>query len=169
VFDSAAETYQQFKRRRRREKLAHDSLFGWKYLKLDELAMHLILNHIHIDCFVSQCRDNESVEEVAFNPYACHDQDQDDGFWGKIGQAIGNLQKLKRFHDEGEDEDLPIPDWEVLARILSHVRQRITLHVFCVPPWDLEVSRSFAGAIHGHPTITRFESRFNFPYESLDA
>jgi hypothetical protein len=93
----------------------------------------------------------------------------------KVGQSIGNLQALKRLrianHNYREDdEDLPILDWEILARILSHVRQNIVLVVNITKAlaWDAEESRLFARAIHGHPTTTSFVVDRNFPYESLD-
>jgi hypothetical protein len=61
-----------------------------------------------------------------------------------------------------EDED-GLPDWETLAHILSHVRQKIEVG------WDTRESRLFAQAIRGHPTIARFdESRGGFPNECLD-
>ena len=66
-----------------------------------------------------------------------------------------------------------IPDWDVLARILIHVRQSITLSVTIdsvhIVPWRVEHSQSLAQAIHGHPTITCFEINNQLPYEALDA
>jgi hypothetical protein len=52
------------------------------------------------------------------------------------------------------------------------VRQRITIDiddVDTVIARDAEEPNKFARAIHGHPTITKFEDSINFPHESLDA
>jgi hypothetical protein len=107
---------------------------------------------------------------------------------GKVGQAIGNLQALKVLFictydrldddddsddddsdDDDDDVESPTPDWKILARILSQVRQRITLDVTKVQAWDAEESQSLARLIRGHPTITCFEdSSGMFPYKSLD-
>lgn len=110
-------------------------------LTLDEDSNSWISNNI--DYFVSQSRGNEGVEEV--NLYLYSFGDHDDGFWDKLGQAVGNLQALVRlsyftpdydYHPDDDEEDdeeevvsTPIPDSEVVARILSYVRQKITLEV----------------------------------------
>jgi hypothetical protein len=147
---------------------------GYQNLFLNEDSMDLILSHI--DCFVSQSRGNESVEEVYVHPYASFDG-HDDDVWEKFGQAIGNLQKLENLHirtpdDHDDDEVVAILNWEILARILSHVRQRITLSIFPRVinslTWRAEDSRSLARVIHGHPTITGFKDNGELPYESLD-
>jgi hypothetical protein len=115
-----------------------------------------------------------------FYPYQVYGNDDDDEVWYKVGQAIGNLQALKRiiidnrfllhqYNNENEDEGLPTPRWEFLASILSQVRQKIEVDSTWIRAWDAEESRSFARAIHGHPTITSFDSSGNFPRESLGA
>jgi hypothetical protein len=162
------------------EEVRCDQLLGGEEdLNLDKNSIPLILNHI--DYFVRQSRGNEIVGSVYLWPHDINGRD--DEIWDKVGQAIGNLQALERLHicnsryrDDGDDETL-IPDWEILALILSHVRQRIALIV--TPGCEegrarvlmrrAEESRSFARAIHGHPNITRFEGGEDFPYESLDA
>jgi hypothetical protein len=163
------------------EKYARDHILGGPLLHLDNDTIHWILEHT--DCFVSQCRVNVSVEQVFWCPHAFVGLDDD--IWDKIGQAIGNLQSLEKLHistydfqsdSSDEDEDavaevppVPIPDWEMLARILSYVRQRIALIVSSkVSAWHAEESRSFPRAIHGHPTITSFEGGGMYPYESLE-
>jgi hypothetical protein len=111
------------------------------HLDLVETSIPWILNHI--DCFVSQCRGNESVENVILFPYPVIGQDYE--AWGKLGGVIGNLQALDRlristhnyldesdYSDEDDDEGappVPILDWEILARILRHVRQKITIDI----------------------------------------
>jgi hypothetical protein len=157
------------------EKCFCDGLLGENiYLHLDDNSIPWILNHI--DFFVSQTRGSESVEEVHLYPYAFNGHV--DEVWDKLGQAVGNLQALKRLcistrdrtngHDE--DEAVPIPDWERLARILSLVRQNVSVNLYGFDVWAVGDVQALARAIRGHPTITSFvDSRGMFPYESLDA
>jgi hypothetical protein len=94
--------------------------------------MTWILNHI--DCFVSQSRGNAVV---VFYPFAV--DGQDDEVWDKVGEAIGNLQVLKSLgistydsddYDYDEYEQLVLNSkWEILARILSHVRQNVGINL----------------------------------------
>jgi hypothetical protein len=90
----------------------------------------------HIDYVVRKSRGNRSVEEVYLYVYAL--VGQDDEFWDKVGQVIGNLQALGSLHitpnyrdgDGHDDEEgLSIFESEILARILRHVRQKVTLIV----------------------------------------
>jgi hypothetical protein len=137
-------------------------LLSGRYLYLGDESFPWILNHI--DCFVSQSRGNKDVEILVLNPHSFHGQD--DGFWDKVGQGVTNLPALSRIHFV--TDILRIVDWDILARILSHVRQRITLDLSRVQRCGAEHCRSFARAIHGHPTITSFEGDEKFPYESLE-
>jgi hypothetical protein len=154
--------------------IACNQILGGNNLILNEETVPWILEHI--DCFVGKCRSNESVKLVLLNSDLLHD-DGHNWDWDEVGQAIGNLQALDGIHitlvyNDGDDDDDLIPDWEILARILSHVRQRITLDIIPFETresaWRIEESRSFARAIHGQPTITRFNGGEGFPYESLD-
>jgi hypothetical protein len=174
--DYCPETLQQSQSRQNDEKIAFDSLLGEDTLTLDQTSFPWILNHI--DCFVSQSRGNKNIEDVFLCPYAFNGHD--DGVWDKVGQAVGNLQELRRLYissdrendndsdSEDEDEDPPNPDWERLARILSHMRQKISVYFADSIVLTVQESRSFARVIHGHPTITSFDSCYKFPYESLD-
>jgi hypothetical protein len=165
---SASEkTLKQLQKRLHDEEYADETLFGC-YLHLDKESIPCVMNVI--DYFVCRSRGNESVKQVYLYPYQFNVQDGD--VWDKIGQAIGNLQKLdwlciftpNDLGNDNEDEDLPNPHWEILARILFHVRQRITLVVTSsedededevhVSAWREDVhsfERSWAS------TITRFE------------
>jgi hypothetical protein len=159
----------QLQKRRDAEEYARDQLLGERRLCLDVTTIPWILNHI--DCFVSQSRGNESIEELFLYPYAFDGQDDD--LWEKVGQAVGNLQALEtlRISREylGDDDEVgPIPDWEILARILKYVQRRITLHINNFLSWDVEESKLFARAIHGHPSICRFEGGGIFSHESMD-
>jgi hypothetical protein len=60
-----------------------------KTVYLAENSIPLILNHI--DCFVSQCRGNESIHTVNIYPHALNGHSDD--AWDKFGQAIGNLRR----------------------------------------------------------------------------
>jgi hypothetical protein len=179
---------------RQNEKYAQEHFLSGQHLHLneDEDAVEWILKHI--DCFVTKSRGNESVEEVTLYPYSVNGCPDD--AWDKLGQAIGNLQALgelhirtPNYHDDSDSEDseyydmfrrvhdevvhIPHPDWEILARVLRHVRQKITLtvapHEVHDSTWRVEDSRSFARAIHGHPTMTSFKAGDMFAYEDMDA
>jgi hypothetical protein len=152
------------------EKYVRVHIFSNGWLAMDLDTMHWILNHI--DCFVSQSRGNKSVRRVDFYPYVF--DGQGDEVWDKVAHAIGNLLGLETLcisynRQDYEDDNVPTIDWEILTRILSQVRQKIELSFREVERWDVEESKLFARAIHGHTMITRFEDGFNFPYESLDA
>jgi hypothetical protein len=144
----------------------------YSYVTLDENAMNLISDHI--DYFVSHGRYYGKIKRVQLYPHAF--KGHDDAFWDKVGQAVENLQNLgtieispKHKNDNGADEVSPTPNWEILARILSHVRQRIKISVTCKSTWCTEDSRSLARSIRGHPTITSFTDNYsNMPNESLD-
>jgi hypothetical protein len=65
------------------------------------------------------------------------------------GQAVGNLQALKRLHmsthDYHEDDEVvPIIDWEILACILSHVRQKVRVYFDPHALWAVEEVQAFA-------------------------
>jgi hypothetical protein len=159
-----------------------DQLLNVPYLTLNDEGGSIPWIMNHIDHFVSHSRGNDSVTDLHLYPQDFYGHD--DVVWDKLGQAVGNLQALERlcictpeYHDD-VDEAVPIPNWEILALVLSHLRQRITLVAksydaededYNISAWSAEAIRSFARAIHGHPTITRFEGGEDFPYASLDA
>jgi hypothetical protein len=168
--DNSPETEQQSESRQKDEEY-RDQYFSYAFLSLDSTSWI----SRHIDCFVSQSRGNRSVKEVCFYPYIFTGHDNE--FWDKVGQAIGNLQELKtiyiscaRKNDDGTD--VSIPDWGELARILSHVRQKIRITLTGLDPWAVGEMQALAMAIRGHPTITSFGGCYNFPYfpyECLDS
>ncbi len=153
---------------------ARDRLLGSQVLHLDRYTIPWITSHI--DCFVSQSRGNESVATLVLYPYAFNGQDDD--VWDKVGQAVGNLQALDAlcianhdYRDEDNDEVVPpvrIPNWEILERILRHVRQRVKVAIDDDRLRTMEEVQPFARAIHGHPFITSLQDHGRFPYESLD-
>jgi hypothetical protein len=149
---------------------------------LDKDSISWILSHI--DCFVSQSRGNESVERVSLYPYSV--DGRNNAVWDKVGQAIGNLQALERLHisirddyhdgsdysdeDDDEDENSLIPDWEIVARILRHVRQSVKIIINNVDlVRTIEELQAFARAIRGHPSVTSFYDSGRFPFESSDS
>jgi hypothetical protein len=140
------------------ERIACSFLVGiWRdYLDLNCDALVLIGNYI--DGLVSQSRGNESIEEVSFYLYG-RPCDLGDDFWDKIGQVVGNLRALKRLKIStrplDNDDDEVIFNSEILACIMSHVRQNVTVDVTRVSAWDAEESRLFARAIHGSWTSHR--------------
>jgi hypothetical protein len=149
-----------------------DVLSDGQYLDLDEGTIPLILNHI--DCFVSECRGNENIIVVELDPHAFYGRD--DEVWDKVGQAVGELQALERlsisnpmvYDDDGDDQVVPIPDWEILASILRHIRQKVTVDISEYHGWATEEVQPFARVIRGHSAISGFDSCYNFPYESMD-
>jgi hypothetical protein len=136
---------------------ARDELLRWNHLDLDEDSVPWITSHI--DCFVSQSRGNRRVE--CLNVYPFPVEGEDDAVWEKVGQAVGNLQSLERIefssrgspdrddydYDDYHDEELNTLDWEILARILSQVRQNIVVDIEKIRGWNAEESRLFARAI----------------------
>jgi hypothetical protein len=166
--------------KRRHEKIVRDRFLGRKNLILDEDTIPFILEHI--DFFVSQSRFNRSIHDVILYPYSVDDQDDD--VWDKLGQAVGNFQELRRLHIGTHHEiyhayygeAVPVLDWEILAGIFRHVRQRIRLITTTrlsawarLSAWRAENVRSFARAIRGHPTIICFDDGADFPGESKGA
>jgi hypothetical protein len=132
---------------------ARDRFFGrTTYLELDDNSLPWILDHI--DCFNRQARLNESIKVVLLYGYS--GDDQDDEVWDKFGQAIGNLQALDKLRictNYDENGDLSTSAWEIMGRILRHVRQKIDVDITDIDNWDGERSRLLAQAIHGHPTL----------------
>jgi hypothetical protein len=171
--DHTTETSQKLEKRCN-ESYARD-LLRWSYLNLDDDSIPWMVNHI--DCFVSQSRSNESVEILTIRPLSVNGHDEI--FWDKVGQAIGSLQALEALHisghyyhdvgdsDEDDDEVVPIPDWEIIARILKYVRQNVTVKIDDARVRSIEEVQPFVRAICGHPTITSFQDSGMFPYESL--
>jgi hypothetical protein len=146
----------------RSKEIANEILFGERtVLHLDGDSLDSIRSHI--DWFVSHSRGNESITGVCLYLYGRPHYHQD-GAWDKIGQVVGNLQALKRIHiltrvhyDVNDEHDEVIPNSEILACILSHVRQKITLDVTDITVWDAEEFRLFVQAIHGHTSVTGIE------------
>jgi hypothetical protein len=154
--DHTSETIQQIQSRQDSEAAyVRDYILGGQGLCFDEDSIPLILNHI--DSFISQSRDDVYVQKVFWWSPASF-TDQDDDVWDKVGQAIGNLQALKAFKiaplkrdysDDDDDDDEVIHDWEILARVLRHVRKRITLSVsYGERLWPIEEVQAFARVIH---------------------
>jgi hypothetical protein len=144
---------------------ARDRLLGGTYLTLHDETIPWILNHF--DRFYIQARLNESITEVRYFGYS--GDDQDDEFWDKLGQTIGNLQSLEKFSISRNDErDIPASDFEIQCHILRHVRQKIEVNLFHIGYWDVEQCRLFARVIRGHPTITTFTYDGYYPCVCLD-
>jgi hypothetical protein len=130
-----------------------------------------------VDSFVTQSRRNYRVNEVTLCPYFDDDDHEVGGvrnyeIWDKIGQGVANLEGIKTFqihlyrlkageHHNGD------PDWEIVARILSHVRSHIELIIDDYHVWGTEDVRGLSRAIYGNPMIQRFEPVNLFPFCSL--
>jgi hypothetical protein len=147
-------------------------LLGSQHLHLGVDLLPWILRRI--DCFVIQSRGNKTVEYLILNPHVSSGRHGDEAC-EKLGQAIGNLQSLKKIlictdicQDE-DDEEVLTPNWEIVARMLTHVRQKVTLKSSPSSFWCAEDFRSLARVIRGHPTITHFQDDSSFPNEASDA
>jgi hypothetical protein len=156
--DSTVKTFQQWRESRYDEEYSRDDVFGSKYLNLDEHSLPWTLKHS--DCFVGYSRGNQSVEEFHFYPNSVEGQGEE--VLDKVGQAIGNLQVLRKLsisvrncHEDYEDSTNP--DWEILAPILCYIRKKLSMDLDGERLFAAEESRSFARAIHGHPNITCFK------------
>jgi hypothetical protein len=135
-----------------------------------------------VDTFVSQSRGNDSVEEVVLFPFTNPGDDISGNsryaIWEKIAEGIGKLQALSeitissdsRYFVDDEEEAL-VPDWEILACILRHLRRGVRL---CMRDnnslrlWNTEALPVFAGAINGQAMITGFSTGDGFPFHCLD-
>jgi hypothetical protein len=124
----------------------------------------------NIDTFVALSRDNNGVEAVELYPF-----DSDVGnyeFWDKVGQTVGNfmeLQMIDIFLRRSEyGDEAPSPDWEILARILRHLRRKVEI-CLAMEDYDVEAEeiQGFARAIHGNPMISEFSSETVFPFANL--
>jgi hypothetical protein len=139
-----------------------DELSG-EYLEIWEEKSFMLDN---IDSFLALSRNNTSVKVVDLYPF--YDYSLNSEFWDKVGQIVGNLTELNRieinfypydvdvydFYDDYSCFEVRRPDWEILIRILSHLRQKVRstisfgLGFFGLP---LEQIQGFARAIYGHP------------------
>jgi hypothetical protein len=63
-----------------------------------------------------------------------------------------------------------IPDWDRLARILSHMRQKVRVEITEHNVWSVGEVQALARAIsHGHVNMTQFVSGNRIPHEATDA
>jgi hypothetical protein len=108
-----------------------------------------------------------------------HPYDVDPGnyeLWDKVGQGVGNLKSLSvlkiiLYNNFGNGEDEPACDWEILARILPHIQNKIDLWIETHTEHVIsgrEDMLAFARAIQGHSAITRLNCYRNFSHETLD-
>jgi hypothetical protein len=161
----------------REQQILGEKIMGQRALHLNVCVLPWVFNHM--DCFAAKCRLNKSIEDVVVYPFSF--DGQGDHFWDKVGESVGSLPALKNIFisthsnhyaaNEVYDDDqvVPIPDWEILACILSHVRQKVSVEIHdYYYQWATEEVQPFIRAIHGHPTIRSFEGGFKFPYEFLD-
>jgi hypothetical protein len=120
----------------------------------------------NIDSFVNLTRGNDCIKMVFIAPHTVDDVDDDvdndsNELFDKVGRGVGNLTALKNLYCSLEPPSAATSR-EVLARLLSHVRQNIKLNIHFlrgetfaeeVEAFAEEVE-AFASAIRGHRTIT---------------
>jgi hypothetical protein len=135
-------------------------------------------NFASVDSFAKLSKGNNIVQEVQLDPYWYQNRiRRSDPEWEeKLGRALGNLQSLKELRIEPIEENWGVfgvdpPDWKTVARVLQHVRQKITLSVRFTYMGEhgegFESEEGFARAIRGHPTIQRFETDASFHVDSF--
>jgi hypothetical protein len=152
------------------EQQIRDELSG-VYLGISKGRPFLFEN---IDSFVALSRDNTTVTDLELYPF-----DRNAGnyeFWDKVGQIVGNLMELRviniyflPYHGDDDDDgdEVRMPDWEIITRILPYFRRKVTL---CLEDYDAEVEdiQGLARAIHGHPMISEFSTQgMGFTFANL--
>jgi hypothetical protein len=109
-----------------------------------------------VDSFVALSHGNDTISRVTLSPYDRADPGNYE-FWDKVGQGVGNLKSLHTLRIYLIDS-LGEPDWEIVARILPHIQNKIELRVHNGYIEGIEDMRAFARAIQGHPAITNFNA-----------
>jgi hypothetical protein len=107
----------------------------------------------------AQSQGNTSIEYVALHPYDVDPRNYE--LWDKVGQGVGNLKSLNTLKVYLHNR-LDVPDWEILARILPHIQNKIELKIGTGYIKGIEDMRAFARAIQGHPAITRIDTAVSF-------
>jgi hypothetical protein len=124
-----------------------------------------ILNQV--DAFVAQSQGNDTIRCVTLSPYDVHPGKYD--LWDKVGEGVGNLQSLGVVRIYLNDS-LGEPDWEVLARILPHIKSKIELRIMGGVIEGLDEMQAFSRAIQGNPAIAQFVTiTAGFSFESAAA
>jgi hypothetical protein len=103
-----------------------------------------------IDFFVALSQGNDTIRTVNVRPY-----DADPGNyerWDKAGQGMANLKSLDVLGIYFKDA-LGEPDWEILARILPHIQNKIKIRIIGLDMEGTEEMRAFARAIQGRPGV----------------
>jgi hypothetical protein len=146
---------------------------------LDSQILHIAKENEYllqnIDFFVALSRDNTIVTEVILYPF-----DSDAGnyeVWDKVGQIVGNLMELKTLQiflqplhhfEDGDGDEVHMPDWETLTRILPYLRRKVALIVHTdLFETEGEEMIGLARAIHGHPMISGFISQMDFNFANF--
>jgi hypothetical protein len=83
-----------------------------------------------------------------------------------VGQGVGNLKALAELRIYLNNSNNDVPDWEILARILTYIQNKVELRIIGGHKVGTEDMRAFAPAIQGHPTITSIVTE-EFSFESI--
>jgi hypothetical protein len=127
------------------------------YLDLDVTDDYNTRIFAEVDSFVALSQGNTSINYVSLHPY-----DVDPGnyeLWDKVGQGVGNLKSLGVVSIYLRDR---LRDWEILARILPHIQNKIELRINSLRMQGTEEMLAFARAIQQHPAITRIDTAVSF-------
>jgi hypothetical protein len=127
------------------------------HLDLDVADDYDAMVFAEVDSFVAQSQGNTSIKHMRLHP---HDVDPGNyELWDKVGQGVGNLESLgvvSIYIGNG------LPDWEILARILPHIQNKIELRIDGGRIQGIEGMRAFARRIQGHPAITHLKADVSF-------
>jgi hypothetical protein len=82
-----------------------------------------------VDSFVAESHGNNSIDYVELHPYGVYQWNYE--LWDKMGQGVGNLKSLGELviclgHSWRRLRELK---WEILARILPHIQNKIVLRI----------------------------------------
>jgi hypothetical protein len=141
----------------------------------------------NIDSFVTLSRENTNVKAVELYLFDSHPGNYE--LWDKVGRIVENLTEVHTLSihshtetepDDDDDEDdesddgdeAPMPDWEILTRILPYLRRKVELYLSTEESTDdddevIEEIQGLARAIHGHPMISGFCSTMAFSFANM--
>jgi hypothetical protein len=95
---------------------------------------------------VAQSQGNDTIKHVKLSPYDAVDPGNYKR-WAKVGQGVGNLKSLRMLSVYLNKNNLEVPDWKILARILPYIQNKIELKIIGGHIRGTEEMRAFARAI----------------------
>jgi hypothetical protein len=95
----------------------------------------------------------------------------------EVDRKLGNLMEVEMIKinflpysvdDNNDGDEVCIPKWEIMTRILTYVQHNISLFL-AAEDYDAEVEdiQGIARVIHGNPNISAFSSSAGFTFANL--